>query len=190
MKPHYIVLAALAATSLFALAKEEPGKLGAPWLLAGETPKQYQIGVDYTETSSGKGAKFLRHADGDGKSWATLMQAVSAENYRGQRVRFRARVKAREVGDWAGLWMRVDRPDQHSAAFYNSEDQPLKGSADWQWRSVVLDVAADAMTLSFGVTEMGTGQVWIDELTLEAVGQEVPLNVQPRWKALPAAPVL
>ncbi|WP_409031853.1 transcriptional regulator [Janthinobacterium sp. CG_23.3] len=190
MKPHYIVLAALAAISLFALAKDEPGKLAAPWLLAGETPKQYQIGVDYTETSSGKGAKFLRHADGDGESWATLMQAVSAENYRGQRLRFRARVKTREVGDWAGLWMRVDRPGEHSAAFYNSEDQPIKGSVDWQWRSVVLDVAADAKALSFGVTEAGKGQVWIDELTLEAVGRDVPLDVQRRVKALPAAPVL
>lgn len=190
MKPHYVLLAALAATSLFALAKDSSEKLSAPWVLAGETPKQYQIGIDYTESSSGKGAKFLRYAGGDDNGWATLMQMISPENYLGQRVRFRARVKARDVGGWAGLWMRIDRPSEFGAAFYNSQDQPIKGNADWHWRSVVLDVAPDAKALSFGVIENGKGQVWIDELTLEVVGKDVPLSVQRRKAPLPVKPDL
>lgn len=189
MKPFHVVAAALAATTLWVAAAESTGKLPAPWLIAGQTPSSYQAGIDNVETSSGKGSKFIRYAQGEAKSWGTLMQQFSAERYAGQRVRFQAKVKTRDVNAWAGLWMRVDSPSKHSEAFYNSADKPIVGTTDWQVRSVTLDVPADASVISFGVIDAGTGQVWLDELTLEAVGKEVPVDGMARSK-MPLAPTL
>jgi hypothetical protein len=192
MKPMYIIAAALAATSLWALADNATGKLPEAWMLGGESPAAYQAGVDYSETSSGKGAKFLRHVKdgGEGKSWSSLTQQIAADNFRGRRVRFQAKVKTRDVDDWAGLWMRVDTKDVHSAAFYNSQDKPIKGSVDWQARSVVLDVPADAEVVLFGLINAGAGEAWMDELSLEIVGDDVPVDLMPASAGLARQPSL
>jgi hypothetical protein len=190
MKPRYVVLAALAATTLFALAGGSIGKLPEPWLLAGQTPEHYDIGLDSAETVSGKGGKFIRNVDGVDKGWGTLMQSIAAKNYLGQRLRLQAKIKTRDVGS-AGLWMRVDKPEKMAVAFYNSQDKPIVGSSDWQIRSVVLDVPADSSLIAFGVLQHGKGQVWLDELSLEVVGKEVPVDaIQPSAAALSERPSL
>jgi hypothetical protein len=188
MKPVYVLAAALAATALWAVAAESMTALPAPWMVSGQQPGSYEAGIDSAVTSSGKGAKYLRYVRGRKDSWGTLMQQISARAFRGQRVRFQAKVKAQDVDKWAGLWMRVDT-GMKSVAFYNSEDKPITGTTDWQVRSVVLDVADDADVLSFGVINGGKGEVWLDELSVEAVGADVPVDVQPNVN-LPERPAL
>jgi hypothetical protein len=178
MKPHYVLAAAIAATSVLALAAA-PEPLPAPWQLDGKYSTKFTAGVD--QSDGYKGAKFLSNKSDDGKAWASLTQAISAQNYVGQRIRFRARVRTRDVSDWAGLWMRVDGVSKPSLAFYNSQDKPISGSTEWQERSVVLDVPQDASKILFGVIGAGKGTVWIDQLAFETVGQEVPVDsMQPR----------
>ncbi|GJI93428.1 hypothetical protein RugamoR57_01460 [Duganella caerulea] len=189
MKPMHVIAAALAATSLWVVAAESTGKLPAPWYVGGGTPSSYQAGIDSVETTSGKGSKFLRYVQGEGKSFTTLSQGVSAQRYLGQRVRFQARVKSRDVSVWAGLWMQVSGPTPAKLAFYNSQDKPITGTTDWQTRSVTLDVPEEATTINFGVINAGTGQVWIDELSFEVVGKDVPVDSFQRNK-LPESPTL
>ncbi|SFU57185.1 transcriptional regulator [Pseudoduganella namucuonensis] len=189
MKPQFVVLAGLAASSLLALAQPAP-QLPAPWMVAGQSPHQYEAGVDADGRGSGaKGAKYLRHANGDGASWATLMQQFSAESYRGKRVRFSANVRTQDV-TWSGLWMRVDLDNNASGPFYNSQDRPIKGTTSWARRSVVLDVPANAKVISIGVIGDGKGETWIDELKVEAVGENVPVDKFPNRPELPKAPTL
>jgi hypothetical protein len=190
MKPHFVISAALAAFSLLALAQPAV-TVPEPWMLAGESPRMYEAGVDQDGVASGsKGAKYLRQVKGDGNSWATLMQSFAAKAYRGKRVRFTANVMTHDVSKWAGIWMRVDTYAQHGAAFYNSQDEPMKGTLAWERRSVVLDVPADAASISLGVISAGTGETWIDGLSVEVVGDDVPVNVMQRDRMLPAAPSL
>lgn len=190
MKPHFVISAALAAVCVLALA--QPGaSVPEPWIVAGKSPEMYQAGVDIDGSSSGnKGAKYLRMVKGDGKSWGTLMQQFSAEKYRGKRVRLQADVMTHSVSGWAGLWMRVDTPQKHSAAFYNSQDKPMKGTMGWERRSVVLDVSEDASVVSLGVISGGSGETWIDNLSLDVVGKDVPVDVFPQTRTLPAEPAL
>jgi hypothetical protein len=150
------------------------------WILSGARAGSYEIGEDTSEGNSKKVPRFIRYTGGDSSQFGTLMQQISARNYQGKRVRFQAQVKTRDVSNWAGLWMsalrtREERPD----AFYNSQDKPIAGTTDWQVRSVTLDIPEDATTLNFGVINAGRGQVWIDELSLEVVGKDVPVDVMP-----------
>jgi len=150
------------------------------WILSGARAGSYEIGEDTGEGPSKKAARFIRYTGGDASSFGTLMQQISAKNYQGKRVRFQALVKTRDVSNWAGLWMSALRSgDEYPKAFYNSQDKPITGSTDWQLRSVTLDIPEDAATLNFGVIDAGRGQVWIDELSLEVVGKDVPVDVMP-----------
>jgi hypothetical protein len=187
MKPQYVLAAAIAATSVLALAAA-PQPLPAPWQVTGKDSKKFTAGVD--QSDGFKGAKFLANAGDDDKAWAALTQAVSAQNYLGQRIRFRARVRTQDVSNWAGLWMRVDSQSRSGVSFYNSQDRPIKGTTEWQERSVVLDVPQDASMIVFGVIDSGKGRVWIDQLALDTVGQDVPVDSMQPQRPLPDAPVL
>jgi hypothetical protein len=185
MKQTIIAALLLTAAAVANTAAAEAGK----WFLTGSAPQAYEIGEDSQDTLSGKPARYIRYVGGEANKFGTLMQQISAKNYKGQRVRFQAMIKTREVSDWAGLWMRIDN-GQHSVAFYNSQDKPITGTTGWQLRSVTLDVPADARTLNFGVIDGGKGQVWIDQLSLEAVSKNVPADLQVPQAELPAAPTL
>ncbi|MEO7493881.1 MAG: transcriptional regulator [Massilia sp.] len=188
MKPRYVLFAALAATSMMVLARSNP--LPPPgWILAGASPTEYTSGIDAHNVDGVTGAKFIAQNSGEGASWATLMQMISAEQYRGKRVRFQARVKTEDVSGWAGLWLRVDNAVNKPVAFYNSQDKPIKGSTGWSMRSVVLDVPIDAGAIAFGVIDNGKGKVWLDAISLEAVGSDVEVSVFPT-PSLPKAPTL
>jgi hypothetical protein len=187
MKPHHVLAAVIAAAPALALAAE-PDPLPAAWVLTGMHPQKFAAGVD--QDLGVKGAKFLHNKADDPNAWAALAQQFSAQNYLGQRVRFRAFVKTQDVSGWAGLWMRADNQAGRTIAFYNSYDRPIRGSTDWQERSVVLDVPQEAATITFGVINSGKGQVWIDRLGFEQVGQDVPVDVLRPARALPTVPVL
>jgi hypothetical protein len=189
MKPHTTIFAALAATSIFALAAQALAPLPAGWILAGQSPELYQAGIDHNQTMTGKGSKYIHSIVKENKSWGTLMQMFSAEKYRGQRVRLQARVKTRNVSGWAGLWMRVDGPNGASA-FYNSQDKPIKGSADWQLRTVVLEVAPDASAIAFGMIHHGGGEIWMDDLKIDVVDKAVAVDRTPLESKLATAPNL
>jgi hypothetical protein len=186
MKPRYALVAALATSSLVALAAA-PEKLPPQWLVTGPTPAKYASGIDQADDF--RGAKFIRSTTEDARTWGALTQMIAAQNYLGQRIRFRARIRTEEVTGWAGLWLRVDRAGK-PVGFYNSMDKPIKGSTGWQERSVVLDVPLDADAIAFGVIDNGKGQVWIDALSLEPVGQEVPVDRMPGGPTLPLTPSL
>jgi hypothetical protein len=189
MKPHYILAAAAAATTVLALAAA-PASLPLPpsWHVTGKNPDKYTAGVD--PSAEGHGAKFLRSKTSDANAWASLYQTVQAQRYLGQRVRFRARLRTQDLSNWGGLWMRVDGSDGKHLAFYNSQDKPIKGTTDWQERSVVLDVPPNAGMIVFGLIGGGTGQIWMEPLEFDTVGREVPVNGFPPAPPAPTAPTL
>jgi hypothetical protein len=187
MKPHYILAAAAAATTVLALAAT-PAPLPPSWRVAGSHPDKFEAGVD--PSPEGHGAKFLRNTTNDPKAWASLMQNVQAQRYLGQRVRFRARLRTRDVSDWGGLWMSIDSAEGRPLAFYNTQEKPVKGTTGWQERSIVLDVPAGAALISFGAIGSGTGQVWMEPVAFETVGRDVPVDQMPPSAAIPTTPLL
>jgi len=187
MKPQYVLAAAIAATSVLALAAA-PEPLPAQWHMTGKDTKKFTAGVD--QSDGYKGAKFLTNTSDDDKAWGALTQGISPQNYAGQRIRFRARVRTQDISNWAGLWMRVDSQGRPGVSFYNSQDKPIKGTTDWQERSVVLDVPQDASAIVFGVIGAGKGTVWIDQLALETVGQDVPVDSFRSPRPLATSPTL
>ena len=167
-------------------AQSAHGSDGAPagWSLAGSKPANYRTGVDNVD---GRPSAFLQSAVDKTEGFGTLMQTITASNYAGKRVRLRAQVKSLDVGGWAGLWLRVDKGHEVTA-FDNMQNRPIKGTQSWQPYDVVLDVAEDATTISFGILLDGRGQVWMSNISFEAVDRETPLTGATH-DSLPAHPV-
>ncbi|MFT7463502.1 MAG: hypothetical protein ACI9EF_001846 [Pseudohongiellaceae bacterium] len=53
-------------------------------------------------------------------------------------------------------------------------DRPLKGTTDWVRSEVVLDVPETTLGLAFGALLVGLGELWLADLQLEIVGEDVP----------------
>jgi beta-lactamase regulating signal transducer with metallopeptidase domain len=145
------------------------------WFMAGSKPASYQTGVDRAMIQNGHPSAFLKSATPVSDGFGTLMQTVSATDYTGKRVRLRAWVSSQDVGDWAGVWMRVDK-DNTMVAFDNMQNRAIKGTQSWKAYDVVLDVPADATTISFGVLLSGEGEVWMNDFHFEVVGKETPVT--------------
>jgi len=144
----------------------------------------YERGVDATIARSGKQSGHFRYTGGE-PGFATFTRGLAADSAQCGRVRLRGYVRTKDVGSgWAGLWLRVDR-DQRSIAFDNMQQRGLHGTNDWTECSVVLDVAENAEVIAFGVMLVGDGELWVDDLTLERVGDDVATTAEAKAGASP-----
>jgi hypothetical protein len=171
------LLKVVAAISLSALTLCAAVPRG--WYLSGSNSTDYESGIDQSQYE-GRRVVYLKAAPAT-KGFGTLMQDFRADNYAGKRVRFSATLKAENVVDWAGLWMRVDKSSGSSSsprmvAFDNMQDRPVKGTEDWKNYQVVLDVPKDATGIAFGVLLNGSGNVLLSNVKVETVGLDVPLT--------------
>ena len=94
-----------------------------------------------------------------------------------KRVCYRAAIRT-EIESQEGsaqLWMRVDLTTKggirRSGFFDNMSNRPIRKS-DWDYYEIVGDIAEDAETIVVGMLLRGSGQAWMDDVSLEIVGQD------------------
>jgi ketosteroid isomerase-like protein len=157
----------------------EPVARGLPmdWLRTPTaTADRYSINVDTTVKHGGKASATIKFMCGDDQdAWGALRQPIAADDYRDKRVRLSGWLKTAEANR-ASLWMRVDG-ERRMLAFDNMRGREVRGTTkEWTMYSVVLDVPAEAKTISFGAMLIGKGQVWADDLKLEVVDTKVAVT--------------
>lgn len=149
----------------------------AGWSAAGDRPEHYEMRVDPTVAHTGTASALIRSTVDDPEHFGTLLQHFGAQGYCGKRLRLTAYLKAADVQGWAGLWMRVDGPPgTPQLSFDNMQDRPIRGTSDWQRYAVVLAVPEASRAIYFGVLLHGIGAVWLDDISFEVVGAEVPVT--------------
>ncbi|MEO6953399.1 MAG: hypothetical protein ABI321_16480 [Polyangia bacterium] len=149
------------------------------WLAVGTAPQDYELAVDDSEKHSGTRCAVIRTRADHPSGFCTLMQELCADEYRGQRVRLSAWVKTSLVEGRAWLWMRADSDTKMAIAFDNMQARPIHGSTEWTRHDVVLDIPDPTVVLAFGLGLQGPGTAWLDEVTLEKVGRDVPTTNPP-----------
>jgi hypothetical protein len=165
----------------------------AGWGVFGDYADDYEIGVDYSVAYSGRASGCIK-SRANPRGYVTLMQSFKADNYLGKRLRLSGFVKVQDVKSYAGLWMRVDGPKDTSSkrnilGFDNMVDRPIKGTTDWRKYYVVLDVPENSILIAFGIGMSGPGQVWLDEIQFELVGNDVPTTNLQESTSLPTRPI-
>ncbi len=146
------------------------------WVLGGSNPFDYSAGLDLEESYSGFSSAYLKALYPRPVGFVTMMQSFKANNYRSQRIRLTAYVKTRLVSVGASLWMRVNDAVGKPLAFDDMRERPLIGSMDWTMIEIVLDVPPMSDEIAFGFLLQGKGQVWVDEIKISMVGQNVPVT--------------
>jgi len=153
-----------------ASAESPPG-----WIVAGTAPADYEFGVDATQASDGQKSAYILAKPSSSSGFGTLMQTVTADNYRGGRWKLSARMRTRDARK-AQMWMRVDGPDRRTNAFDNMDDRAASGDTEWTRYEIVLDVAPDSIAVAFGFFLVGGGEAWADDFKLERVSSTTPLT--------------
>ncbi|WP_414047028.1 helix-turn-helix transcriptional regulator [Macrococcus equi] len=147
------------------------------WFVTGTAPHLYDIKLDDRVYHSGKKSAFIfSNSDADSyndNTFGTLMQSISAEQYRNKRLKFSAFVKT-ENADKCGVWARIDDSKYDILQFDNMMNRAIIGTNEWNYYSVVLDVEEIADSIHFGVLLVGKGKVWMDDFKIE----EVDLSIE------------
>lgn len=169
------------------------------WVLAGSAPQDYAVnyqteGLPYSSNLSyvpGVTELIASKPDAKGDGFGTIMQTISAEDYRGQRVRFSALLRPHDVAAGAGLWFRVDGADGKILAFDNMQSRPVLGTQNWKRYDVVVDVPESGTRIAYGVLLISKGELGIDQIHFDKVGRDVATTSEalPQTAVLPKAPV-
>ena len=164
----------------------------AGWHKNGRNAENYVVGVDANEQWGGMPSAYVQSvADAKG-SFGGMMQTIAADEYAGKRVRLSGWVKTHEANDGGGhLWLRIDGQERgQMLGFDNMDNRAVKGTADWQEASVVLDVPQGARALAYGFFISGSGKMWVSGQTIQPVGADVATtDMIKSAPAIPKAPV-
>ena len=171
------------------------------WIKAGSKPGYYDMGIDPGAGMDGRNAATIVSNSKRVSGFGTMMQNVEPDKYKGKRIRLTGYIKAQDVDNWAGLWLRVDgeaisksvtttikrshsnrkvtsnitnKESRKSIAFDNMSNRPIRGTVGWTKCEIVLDVADSATNIAFGALLQGTGHIWFDKLQFDTVSKNIP----------------
>jgi hypothetical protein len=176
-------------------APDIPGitrKAPAGWHKNGSNVSAYDVGVDELQSWGGMPSAYVQSTSSAAEgAFGGMMQTTAAEAYHNKRVKLTGWVKTEEAKDGGHLWLRVDgQKSGEMLGFDNMNSRAPKGTTDWQEYSAVLDVPSEASTINYGFFVKGSGKMWVNGLTIQPVGPEVPsTNMTKQARNLPKAPV-
>jgi len=148
------------------------------WIIAGDSPAKYEMGIDKGAGQDGKNAGTIKSIDKSIMGFGTLMQQCRPNSFAGKKIKMTASVRSLQVTDWAGLWLRVDQSGStQPLSFDNMQDRPITGTTAWKRYEIILDVPSNASNMAFGALLSGTGQIWFDNITFEVIGDAGPANL-------------
>jgi len=147
------------------------------WGFANNT-ESYDIGKE-DEKYNGGPVYFLKSNRKVTSDFGTITKNISPVPYLGKRLKLTGFVKAENVESTAGMWMRIDST-WGSGAYYkmlsfdNMMNRPIKGTTDWKYYEIVLDVPNSSKIIYYGAHLNGNGELWLSGLKLDTVGTDVP----------------
>ena len=149
------------------------------WAGAGTRPQDYKVSIADDSALGGRASAHIRGTTSDTNDFGTLMQSISAAQYRGRRVSFSGDLRISPASRGVGLWLRADDACGRVLTFGSSQRPGDGGTPTLQRHGVVLDVPANAQNLHFGTLLVGSAEAWISELELAVVEDTVGLTAGP-----------
>jgi hypothetical protein len=134
----------------------------------------YEVGIDTAVSYQGDHSGTIRSRVDDPKGSSALRQTIQADAYRGQRIRAAVFLKSEQVD--GNTLLDVVVYDDNGSFVNRGQNASFTGTQDWQQQEIVIDVPGNSAYLSFGASLEGSGQVWVDDWTIEVVSSSVPVT--------------
>jgi hypothetical protein len=151
------------------------------WCSGSVCKEDYEAGLDTGTAHGGTRSAYLRSMVKKPTSFGFLQQSISPpEDSIGKRLRMLAWMKTKDVKGGCQLWLRVEvegrRGDKTGPCYDNMYDRRVTGTTDWTQYALVIDVPQKSYLVNFGFMLQTTGEAWLDNVTFEPVGFDVPLT--------------
>jgi hypothetical protein len=185
MRRHFMSASRVRSLTLAAAALVAPvvahAQVPTGWQAVTDGTGEYTVRVDGARREGGQGyagATIKANVESPHGS-AMLAQSVRAEDYRGKRIRLSGYIKTIGVNEGtAVLFMRVDGDGVVQSSDY-MQNRPVMLTTEWARQEIVLDVPRNAIGFTYGFLLGGSGQAWLDDVSLEVVSDNVALTGQP-----------
>jgi hypothetical protein len=140
-----------------------------------------EVGVDRTVAHGGKASGFIKATQPDPFAFGVCRQWIRATRYRGKRIRLAAYLRTVDTGPSRRSGARLDLlvfSATHRFGGAAMRGRLIHGTTGWTRYDRVIDVPKEAALLAIDVVLAGPGQVWVDDVTLEVVGADVPTTAR------------
>lgn len=133
----------------------------------------YTVGVRRTGYR-GLPVAFLRSTRRHPSGYAVLCQWLRADDYLGKRVRISGEVRRTGKLAEGSLYAHLDTRTNY--AYWNVAEDGMNAGRHWRRFSIVIDVPVDGQGILFGGWLDGPGALWLADLRVGVVGEDVPLT--------------
>lgn len=139
------------------------------------------VALDSTTTHGGRYAGRLERDASSASQFSSYAIEIPVD-FSGRRLQLRGWLKYENVAGYCGLWQRQDGSST-ALQFDNMASRQLKGTADWKEYTIDLPLDGKARKVTVGALLVGTGRVWVDDLSLLVDGK--PSDEAPRVVVAP-----
>jgi hypothetical protein len=152
------------------------------WQFSAGERSNFEVNVEESDRSNAKKCVSIKSLMmSEPRDIGNFSQECLATKYLGQRIRMSAWVKSDLSEGHGQLWLRIDGDwrlhCRVKGTFDNMwPDRLITGVTDWKQYSLVVEVPKTSTSMGFGIYNIGQGTVWIDEVSFEVVGKDVPLT--------------
>jgi hypothetical protein len=146
------------------------------WALRGGS--NFEVGLGAVAGMTGSQALYIKGAENAGLQRyyiGTLERELPAKAVQGQRVQLSVRLKSEGVASTM-VTLQINKADGTGIRSPASMRWQTDSGDAWQVKQFVLDVPHDAQNLVLDINVKDKAKVWVDELSLKAVGPDVKLS--------------
>lgn len=155
----------------------------ANWKKGGTWSGSFSLFSDKFEVAEGKQSLRLSSKGNEIYGSGTIEQEFDAKDFRGKTIRFTAKIKGKNIRNWASIFVSID--NQPNANDWSTEgntykkDEKIIGNSNWSELSLERKVPADARKIKIGLVQVGSGTCWMDDMKLEAIDSPAPSSNGP-----------
>jgi carboxyl-terminal processing protease len=168
---HLGVLALATGTSCLARSTSSLPVADEHWHLRETRKGIYEMTVVGARDALGS-AVSIRADSAPARVYGQAEYGVPIHSVAPQRISITADIRPRNIRERAAIWLRADRNGQPLLTEY--AQIPARGTSDWQHQETGFVVPDGASSIAYGVLLQGSGEVFMQHLTVEATALPPP----------------